>query len=437
MTDAIAQYLERYAEPEARFNLPAKTYQHSLVIPAYQEVGEQLRKVWERIDSPSTFLVIIINNRPAIGDNSFNGSSNDISNDSPGLRDDAASIMDQFFIEGKTTVSLGDGLLLIKDRPDILIIDRHSEDRTINPRQGVGLARKIGMDVALQLHLSGVVSSNWLFTTDADAVLPQDYFVVSHSPKDAALIYPCRHLSKPGYELATSLYEINLLYYTAGLSYAGSPYAYPTIGSTISCAAKNYAAVRGVPKRNTGEDFYLLNKLRKTGEVTIQDRMPILLSGRLSERVPIGTGRALIAISALQDPHRDYRYEHFKCFEKLAEFQRLLQALSKNQPDEIVFDDPALQAYCEQNGFCHQYLSKVIESPSPKVLRKHLQDWFDGLKTRQFIHHFRDHHFGTISAHGIIDAPFIPKRNEPDVYETSLAAIVDELQRLIYHPHRY
>ena len=63
------------------------------------------------------------------------------------------------------------------------------------------------------------------------------------------------------------LYEYSLRYYVAGLTYAQSPYAFHTIGSTMAVNAEHYASVRGFPRREAGEDFYLLNKLAKVGSV--------------------------------------------------------------------------------------------------------------------------------------------------------------------------
>ncbi|GIR63469.1 MAG: hypothetical protein CM15mP68_1350 [Pseudomonadota bacterium] len=62
----------------------------------------------------------------------------------------------------------------------------------------------------------------------------------------------------------------------------GSAYAYPTLGSTISVHAQSYARVRGYPKRNAGEDFYLLNKLNKLHPVQVLQQPVIEVQARLS-----------------------------------------------------------------------------------------------------------------------------------------------------------
>ncbi len=80
--------------------------------------------------------------------------------------------------------------------------------------------------------------------------------------------------------LATQLYELSLRYYVAGMKFARSPYAFHTIGSSMAVSPVHYARVRGFPKREAGEDFYLLNKLAKLGSVLELDRGSDLRSYR-------------------------------------------------------------------------------------------------------------------------------------------------------------
>ena len=82
-------------------------------------------------------------------------------------------------------------------------------------------------------------------------------------------------------------------FYVQALAVNGSAYAYPTLGSTISVHAQSYARVRGYPKRNAGEDFYLLNKLNKLHPVQVLQQPVIEVQARLSSRVTFGTGPAL------------------------------------------------------------------------------------------------------------------------------------------------
>jgi hypothetical protein len=418
--EAITKYLDRYAEVEAAIKLPGRQYDYSLVIPAFNEDHQSVLKVWQQIKPGTSFLVILVVNSHVEEDHSARMLIDGLTS-----HQQISQLTDHAQLVEKTDGAMG---------PDLLIIDRFSRGYSIDKKQGVGLARKIGMDIAASLINQGVVSGNWLFTTDADAELPENYFNVETGSADAAFIYPFKHVAQPGLELPMQLYELSMLYYVAGLRWANSPYAYPTIGSTISCSLDRYAAVRGFPKRNTGEDFYLLNKLRKTGEIRLAGGDPIIISGRISDRVPIGTGQAIRAIHDLDSPIAEFTLEHPSCFSQLKRFLEWLNGISVTQPGQVSTGDPNTDDYVRQIGLIPHYEHKRQQSPTPAVMRKHLNDWFDGLKTRQFIHHFRDQHFGRVTVAELESTPFMPdlkdEAHDPDAEVETIRA---SLHAFIYH----
>ena len=418
--ETVTKYLDRYAEPEAAIKLPGRHYEHSLVIPAFHENQESVRKVWRRIEPGTSFLVILVVNSNVEEDPS------------------ARMLIDGLTLNRQTSQLTNQIQLVEKiggaEGPDLLLIDRYSRGYSIDKKQGVGLARKIGMDIAASLIKQKVVSGNWLFTTDADAELPENYFNLETGDADAAFIYPFKHVAPPGLKSPMQLYEISMLYYLAGLLWANSPYAYPTIGSTISCSLGRYAAVRGFPKRNTGEDFYLLNKLRKIGEVRLGDGDPIIISGRISNRVPIGTGQAIRAIHELGSPIAEFMLEDPRCFSQLKHFLDWLNAISVTQPKQLFTGDPDTDEYVGHIGLMPHYERKRLQSPTPGVMRKHLHDWFDGLKTRQFIHYFRDQHFGRVTVAELENTPFMSNiTDEARDLDTMLDTITTSLHTFIYH----
>ncbi len=380
----IEKYLSRYSEPETQdLSLPGN-YEHCLVIPATQESADSLRSVWQDIPSSTSLLVIVVIN------------AKDHENQSE------AALLNNLLASGPS-VSLKPGMFLVSQAtgPDLLLIDRYSENRLIDSRQGVGLARKIGADIALKLWQTGYLASPWLRNTDADAILPANYFTHDHADA-TALLYPFRHVPAITTEtatpdqIATSLYDLSLLYYPAGLSRAGSPYAFPTIGSTLCCRLEAYAQVRGFPRRNAAEDFYLLNKLRKVGAVLAIDCPPITLSGRRSTRVPVGTGQAIASIAELPHALQDYQFEHPQCFEKLRELLLHLEEFSRNADPTIFQRNRTLKEYSEVSGLDVHIQKLAKEQSRPAVRQKSLMDWFDALRTRQFIHHVRDRQYGTL-----------------------------------------
>ena len=418
--ETVTKYLDRYAEAEAVITLPGKRYAYSLVIPAFNEDHDSLIKVWRRIEPGASLLVILVVNSPVEGDPS-------------------ARLLIEKLTSYQKTRQLTEQVQLIEKfgdatGPDLLIIDRFSPGYSINKKQGVGLARKIGMDIAASLINQGVISRRWLFTTDADVELPENYFCVETEGADAAFLYPFKHVAQPGLSLPMQLYELSMLYYVAGLRWANSPYAYPTIGSTISCSLDRYAAVRGFPKRSTGEDFYLLNKLRKTGEVRLGGGDPINISGRFSDRVPIGTGQAIKAIHNMDSAIMEFTLEHHQCFSQLKRFLDWLDDVSVTQPEHLSTGDPGIDDYVQQIGLVPHYERKRLQTPTTKVMRKHLNDWFDGLKTRQFIHHFRDQHFGTVTITELQSPPFMSHINAgAPGFDAPLDTIRAALHAFIYH----
>lgn len=254
--------------------------------------------------------------------------------------------------------------------------------RFLPGKQGVGLARKMGCDLALQLISDEVVRSPWIFTTDADAQLPADYFerVVLQPP--GACIYPFHHLDAqdPAQTKAIRKYEAYMQSYVNGLCYAGSGYAYHAIGSTLSIHAHAYAQVRGFPKRAAGEDFYILNKIRKIGSINSLDGYPILLSSRLSNRTPFGTGQSVADIAS---GAQGYFYPP-EIFEELREWLDILQRFCEGSGLDTRNLSERSQEFLASSGILNGLQKHFFDLPIT-ARKKAVFDYFDALKTLRFI----------------------------------------------------
>jgi hypothetical protein len=275
----------------------------------------------------------------------------------------------------------------------------------------VGLARRIGCDIALALYVRGQLESPWLYNTDADATLPDHYFadVCPEMPANtAARIQPFWHV--PSGELAvdqaTALHELRLRYYVASLRAAGSPYAYHSIGSALVVKADGYATVRGFPKRRAGEDFYLLNKIAKVGGVWRDRGAPIELRSRLSLRTPHGTGAAAARMvdQAALSPEVFYSPQ---CFELMGVWLRALSDFAE-VPDAAACRTALVRGAGEHAGV----LLPALESmgafaaladaatrvkAGPARLRR-LHTWFDAFRSLKLVHALR--------ARGLASLPF-------------------------------
>ena len=137
-----------------------------------------------------------------------------------------------------------------------------------------------------------------LICLDGDTRVDARYLSVLHGFFEApasrwACVLPYAHpIEGTQQEQAAILcYELYLRYHSLHLSWAGSPYSYHTIGSTMGCTAAAYAAVSGMNRRQAGEDFYYLQQLAKTGAVDRVEGTLVQPSSRASHRAPFGTGR--------------------------------------------------------------------------------------------------------------------------------------------------
>jgi hypothetical protein len=303
----VQKHLDRHAEPEAQLNLSdlpdKKTWRQVVVIPSFAE-GFDLLLTLHSVEKagPGTLAVVVVNapDDAAPSDHEKNAAT------LQGIFDQAEKVVE---ISQAPPIHLALGPAL-----DVLVVDRASKPHRLPKKEGVGLARKVGADLALALIAAGRVAKPLIFCTDADAVVPGDFF--ERIPKDAhgqaaAWLFPFEHrlADSPGLAEAMLRYEIALRLHVVGLAWARSPYGYQAVGSTIVIDPLAYARVRGFPKKKAGEDFYLLNKLAKQGAIVRLAGAPISLAGRTSHRVPFGTGAALnkqMENAELKNPHRAY-----------------------------------------------------------------------------------------------------------------------------------
>lgn len=311
------KYLANYAEPEAqdiyqKLNSSSGTgsafsrYQQVLVIPCFDEPADFLERILETFNDTNLLLIIVINQ----ADDDYDDNSSNLA-----LVESIKNLA-----RHSTSICTSPKISIHKTNSaiDILCIDRFNQGARIAKNQGVGAARKIGCDIAYAFKQANHLESSWIYTSDADAQLPEGYFGVDRyqsadqqaiNDNTAAIHFAYRHQfddnstdsSKQALEArqnAILLYEKKLHSYVEGLNYAGSYYAYPTVGSCLCLSAKHYGIVRGFPKLAAGEDFHILNKLRKVGDIVTLAKPVLQLSARLSTRVPFGTGRAVSSILA-------------------------------------------------------------------------------------------------------------------------------------------
>jgi hypothetical protein len=284
-------------------------------------------------------------------------------------------------------------LLKFKDLSDVIIVDKNTQNNQINQEYGVGLARKIGCDIALKLYTNGCIKNPWIFSTDADVTLPKRYFSLSieNSEKYSAIVLDFEHTCQSE-ELRQLqyLYDFKLRYYHAGITFAGSSYDYIPLGSTLIVNMLCYAQVRGFPKRNAGEDFYLLNKLAKLKPINylINENLIVKIESRFSDRVPFGTGPALTHIKSLKSTEF-YDYYHPQCFILLQEWFVFLDGLYGTSGLNI--HRPTDKNLSKLYDFfsCKKIFYKALpQITSQERWIQFTHQWFDAFKVLKSVHFF-------------------------------------------------
>ncbi|MBT8148588.1 MAG: hypothetical protein KJO24_01565, partial [Gammaproteobacteria bacterium] len=430
-----SKYLQRYAEPGTAalynqlFSRSSETpaYRFCLCLPVYDENPQILQRLQALAKHQARCLFIVVVNQP-----------NTVAQASRANTQFVTAINNQLPV---LATAPGASLYAIDKHSGLLLLDRCTPGRQIDPRQGVGRARKIAADLALQLIYGHRVLQPFIFCSDADAHWPDDYFIAvqqsaaAHSPKTAAWIYPFKHIASPAQDSSPALHDATLLYekrlnaYVHGLNYAGSPYAYHTLGSTICIAAEHYAMVRGFPCRNAGEDFYILNKLRKTGSIVSLAQPLIYLDARASSRTPFGTGSAAQQLAATNgsEPACFYHPALFFLLRLLLQWQDALavamqrdtalpwaEHLAHFVAAQLDHQSPArcdltqrftaaqlsdaMTAALEALDFASGLQHCQRQAMSAEAFAKHLYCWFDGFKTLKWLHQLRD---GKLALHNL------------------------------------
>ncbi len=366
MTSPVQRYLARRGvhaawPPEP----PPAPAARAVVIPAMAESGslfltlESLAKnAPELLDS--TCVVCVINQSANVSDE---------------IRQDNVETLARL-AEYRRTTSL-----------HLLIVNACSPGRELPTGQGVGLARKIGMDWAAAFidEERGLILS-----LDADTLVDANYLssVADFFSGDGwAAVVPYAHdLTVP----AAAAYELFLRYHAAGLHWAGSPYHYTAMGCRIVCTVRAYVAAGGMNRRLAGEDFYFLQELVKTGRVGMVQGTEVRPSARASARTPFGTGQYVQSWSG-EACHPLYAPESYEIL------RRWLDVVSNGADCDgatllhhAEAIDGALRQFLETERFAEVWGRLRQTHTEIRRLRREFHRWFDGLKTVRLLHHLRD-----------------------------------------------
>ncbi|WP_291316216.1 hypothetical protein [Desulfuromonas sp.] len=277
----------------------------------------------------------------------------------------------------------------------LALVDAASPGLELPARSGgVGLARKIGFDLALA-RLDPGGPEPILASLDADTLVGPGYLpaLAAHFARSGAggAVLPFCHQpgGSAGQQAAIDRYELYLRHHALGLALAGSPYASPTVGSAMACTAGAYARAGGMNRRAAGEDFYFLQQLAKTCGVEQLRGTIVRPSARVSARVPFGTGPSM---KRLLGGERDaVLFYPSGCYRLLRGWLTLAEDLWQEPAAELLAGAEEISPYLAR--FLHTYRFTDIwtrlrdNHRGRTALQSAFHGWFDGLKSLQFIHH--------------------------------------------------
>jgi len=181
---------------------------------------------------------------------------------------------------------------------EIIIIDKSSKGNGfLGKKTGVGWARKLTMDRAAQLGKD----NDLIISIDADTHYPANYF------QSLIQIFNVNHQitahSNPYYHPLTNndeqnhailRYELYMRTYAIHMLLIDNPFAFSAIGSGMATSVYQYKRLGGLSPKQSGEDFYFIQKMAKSGKLSNYNSIKIFPQARFSDRVNFGTGPAMI-----------------------------------------------------------------------------------------------------------------------------------------------
>lgn len=308
-------------------------------------------------------------------------------------------------------------------------------------KAGVGLARKTGMDYAAENLVSGGMEKGLIVCLDADCRVSANYVEAlwnwyCQSPYQACSIrfeHPLDEHSE--HSLAIAHYELHLRYYIRMKFNLRLPYAFHTIGSAMAVRAKTYIEVGGMNTRQAGEDFYFLHKIIQSKSVEQYNLPCIYPSDRLSERVPFGTGRAVMEYLEKGRYSATYHPQTFEILVPWLDCVRSLCFAPENRDFRSLDSENFHPTFLTFLGdlFFERKWQEIVGNSKPGYSRlKRFYQFFDAFKLMKWCHYFRDQsglEFPTIDAaryaYGVGDIPSISKNG--NAYQIT-KAILDTLK---------
>ncbi len=265
---------------------------------------------------------------------------------------------------------------------DIHIIDKSSRGKGWKGNYyGVGWARKTAMDAINEI----ANDEDIIVSIDADTYYPPEYLksilgIFKSNPVKIALSNPYYHKITGNEQIDRAIlrYEIYMRNYSLNMWRIRNPYNFTALGSAIALPVWAYRKVGGITPHKSGEDFYFLQKLIKSGELILWNKIKVYPSSRKSGRVFFGTGPAVI--KGLKNDWRSYPVYQYSLFDKVKntydQFGKLFKKDISTPMDKFI-----------KNQFGEENIWEPLRNNYKTVdkFKKACSDKIDGLRILQFL----------------------------------------------------
>ncbi len=272
------------------------------------------------------------------------------------------------------------------------VVDNHLPAK----HQGVGLARKVGLDLAVSRFAEVAQENGVCVSLDADCIVDQQYLCAisdyfdKHPLCQIAVIdfeHCLDEVSDPAHRQAIAAYELHLRYYVQGLRYSGLPYDYLTLGSCFAVRVCAYMAQGGMNKRQAGEDFYFIHKFTALGQCGRILTTRVRPSARLSQRVPFGTGPTVLRwVESGLSAYTSYDPRVFSDLRCLVDWLNSLRNISDFGVVGLQVLPQTLNIFLQQQGVAQRMAEIRANTASIETLVARFLRWFNAFLVLKYIH---------------------------------------------------
>ncbi len=270
---------------------------------------------------------------------------------------------------------------------------------------GVGYARKVGMDEAInRFNLLGR-KDGVIISFDADSKCDDNFFLeidfhYQQFPKtNGANVYFEHPLEGDEFNIeiydAITKYELHLRYFVQALKFIGFPYAFHTVGSCFNVSAEAYVKQGGMNRRQGGEDFYFLHKIIPLGNFYDIKSTRVIPSPRASNRVPFGTGPVISKILESDNKNFEtYQFESFLEIKYFLDYIPILYHALLNSENIYLEELPkGINLFLGQENLI-EHLKEAFSNSSTEInFKKRLFRWFDAFKLIKCLNFLHDNYF--------------------------------------------